>query len=108
MLHISIVHFSILINGSFSGFCGSSRWLRQGDPLSLMLFGILMKALSCMLDAIVNDGILLGFSIGIACHTSMMVSRLLFADGTFIFCDVDLGQIAKLHDILLLIWENYS
>lgn len=66
MLHISIVRFSILINGSFSGFCGSSRWLHQGGPLSLMLFGILMKALSCMLDAIVNDGILLGFLIGIA------------------------------------------
>ena len=47
---ISTVKFSILINDSPSNFFGSSRELRQGDPLSPMLFDIVMEALSCMLD----------------------------------------------------------
>ena len=47
---ISTVKFSIMINGSPFDFFGSSRELRQGDPLSPMLFDIVMEALSCMLD----------------------------------------------------------
>ena len=43
---ILIVKFSILINGSPSDFFGSSRGLRQGDPLSPLLFDIVMEALS--------------------------------------------------------------
>ena len=47
---ISTVKFSILINGSLSDFFGSSKGLWSGDPLSLLLFDIVMEALSRMLD----------------------------------------------------------
>ena len=50
MCCISIVKFFILINGSPSDFFGSSRGIRQGDPLSLLLFDIVMEGLSRMLD----------------------------------------------------------
>ena len=50
MCCISIVKFFILINGSPSDFFGSSRGIRQGDPLSPLLFDIVMKGLSRMLD----------------------------------------------------------
>ena len=43
---ISTVKFSILINGSPSDFFGSSRGIRQGDPLSSLLFDVIMEALS--------------------------------------------------------------
>ena len=49
---ISTVKFSILINGSPSDFFGSSRGIRQGDPLSPLLFDVIMEALSRLLDIV--------------------------------------------------------
>ena len=55
---ISTIKFFILINGSPSDFFGSSRVLRQGDPLSPLLFDIVMEALSRMLDVAASVAIL--------------------------------------------------
>ena len=60
---ISTVKFSILINDSPSNFFGSSRGLRQGDPLSPLLFDIVMEALSRMLDVAAFAGQFSGFSV---------------------------------------------
>ena len=48
--------FSVLINGSPKDFSGSSRGLRQDDPLSPLLFVIVMEALSRLLDGAVLAG----------------------------------------------------
>ena len=97
---ISTVKFSILINGSLSDFFGSFRGLRQGDPLSPLLFDIVMEALSRMLDVAASTGQFSGFSVGSTAGPSVMVSHLLFADDTLIFCDVESYQIANLRAIL--------
>ena len=97
---ISIVKFSILINGSPTDFFGSSRGFRQGDPLSPLLFDIVMEALSRMLDVAASAGQFSGFSVGSTVGPSVMVSHLLFADDILIFCDVELTQIANLRVIL--------
>ena len=48
---ISIVCFSILINGSPNGLFESSRGLHQGDPLSPMLFVVVMEVWGRMIEA---------------------------------------------------------
>ena len=72
------------------GFFGSSRGLRQGDPLSPLLFVLVMEDLGRMLNKAINDGHVSGFGVGNLEGRSLVVSHLLFADDTLIFCDVDL------------------
>jgi hypothetical protein len=93
---ISTARFSILVNGSPCGFFASSRGLRQGDPLSPLLFVIVMEALSRLLDRAVREGLCSGFTVGKTDETSLMVSHLLFADDTLLFCDADSEQISNL------------
>ena len=83
MCCISTVKFSILINGSPSDFFGSSTGIRQEDPLSPLLFDIVMEGLSRMLDVAATTSQFLGFSVGNTASNSMMVSHLLFADDTY-------------------------
>ena len=99
---LSTVHFSILINGSPHGFFGSSRGLRQGDPLSLLLFVLVMEAIGKMLDKVVLEGRLSGFNVGVSARRSLMVSHLLFVDDTLIFCDANIDHMLIL--CLVLIW----
>jgi hypothetical protein len=42
---ISMVRFSILVNGTPSSFFNSSRGLQQGDHFSPLLFVVVLKAL---------------------------------------------------------------
>jgi hypothetical protein len=82
---ISSVQFSVLVNGSPSDFFSSSRGLRQGDPLSPLLFLLVMEVLSRMLRKMAEDGFLTGFSVG----RDVSISHLLFADDSILFCDAN-------------------
>ena len=84
------------------GFFKSYRGLRQGDPLSLLLFVLVMEALGRMLDKAVHEGRLSGFCVGNLEGRSEVVSHLLFADDTLIFCEADLDQLLIL--CMVLIW----
>ena len=99
---LSTVCFSILINGTPHGFLGSSRGLRQGNPLSPLLFVLVMEAIGRMLDKAVHEGRLSGFNVGAFAGRSLMVSHLLFADDTLIFCDANIDQMLILR--MVLIW----
>jgi hypothetical protein len=91
---ISSARFSVLINGSPSGFFGSSRGVRQGDPLSPFLFVLVMEAFSRMINAIYSRGLISGFFVGTREHNRVEVSHLLFADDTLVFCGADDSQIS--------------
>jgi hypothetical protein len=87
-LHLYIA-FSILINGSPSGFFSNSCGLRQGDPLSLILFVVIMEVLSRMMFVTMNRGLLLGFLMGSRNNEEVIVSHLMFADDTLNFFEAN-------------------
>ena len=93
---ISMTYFSVLVSGTPSGFFQSSRGLRQGDPLSLYLFVIEMKALSYLIDRVVEGSFLLGCSIYGRNGKGMVISYLLYADDTILFCGVNQDQMMHL------------
>ena len=74
---ICIASFSVLFNGSPTGFFWSSRGLRQGDPLLPYLFVMGMEALSCLLKRVVEGNFISGCRFGVE-----MVGRL----SSLIFC----------------------
>ena len=96
---ISTVKFSILINGTPCGFFESSRGIRQSDPLSPLLFVIVMDAFSKMLDNAVRDGLMSSIRVG-PTGNSLQVTHLLFANDNLVLCDADLGQILFLQWVL--------
>ncbi|RVW69837.1 putative ribonuclease H protein [Vitis vinifera] len=92
----SMAIFSILINGSPSGFFRSSRGLRQEDPLSPYLFLFTMEALSQLLSCARNGDFISSFRVGGRGREGLIVSHLLFADDTLIFCDAEADQLQYL------------
>ena len=71
---ISTVRFSILINGEPAGFFSSSRGLRQGDPLSPLLFILVMEALSKLVLKAVEEGFLEGVKISNSRSEGVLIS----------------------------------
>ncbi|GJX41068.1 putative RNA-directed DNA polymerase, eukaryota, reverse transcriptase zinc-binding domain protein [Tanacetum coccineum] len=67
---------SVLINGSPTNEFVISRGLRQGDPLSLFLFILVMEGLHAFICKAVNMGIYKGISIG----NNLSLSHLIYAD----------------------------
>ena len=96
---ISTAKFSVLVNGTSCGFFPSSRRLRQGDPLSPLLFIIVMNALSRMLTRARDGGFISGFAVGRT--TLITTSHLLFADNTLILCGADSSQLGYLKGVFV-------
>ena len=98
---ISTASFSILVNGSPAGFFQNSRGLRQGDPLSPYLFVIGMEALSRLLNRAVDGNFLSGSQIVGRDGVGSVISHLLYADDTLLFCGASKDQLKYLSWILM-------
>ena len=61
-----------------------------------------MEAIGKMLDKTVLEGCLSRFNVGVSAGRSLMVSHLLFADDTLIFCDANIDHMLILR--MVLIW----
>ena len=85
--YIFTVQFSVLVNGTLADFFGSSRGLRQGDPLSPLSFLVMMEVFSRMVKRMEGASLLGGFRTDGRRGRGESVSHLLFADDTILFCD---------------------
>ena len=98
---ISTVRYSVLINGSPSGFFRSSRGLRQGDPLSPYLFVIVMEVFSCLMRRAISGGFLSRWRVRGRGGEGILISHLRFADDTLVFCEESQDQSTNLSWLLM-------
>jgi hypothetical protein len=105
MCSITTVSFSVLINGSASPFFRYERGLRQGFPLSPLLFLLVAEGLSRALAVEKQTG---SFPV-IKIMSSLQVTHLLFVDDILIFTMGSRSEAwdpKKHHKYLLQIYKN--
>lgn len=73
------------------------RGLRQGDPLSPLLFNLVGEVLHCMLQKAENARIFHGIRLG---NSDNSLSHLQYADDTVIFMQDDCESIAGVKQVL--------
>jgi hypothetical protein len=78
---VSSTNFSVLINGSPTGFFRSTRGLRQGCPLSPLLFLLIVEGLSRLLKKLVEEDKIKG----VAVAKGIRITHLLFVDDIILF-----------------------
>ncbi|CAA7046646.1 unnamed protein product [Microthlaspi erraticum] len=93
---ISSPVFSVSINGLTSGYFKGRTGLRQGDPLSPILFVMAMNVLSLMLNRAAIDGI---FNYHPGCK-DVQLTHLSFADDLLIFVDGSSQLVAGVFTVL--------
>nr|XP_027060692.1 uncharacterized protein LOC113687227 [Coffea arabica] len=96
--------FSVLVNGSPKGFFQASRGIKQGDPLSPLLFILASEALSRGLNAQVEGGRVVPYATPRGC---VQVTHLSFADDIIIFSRGDRRSVGNLVRFLNL-YQNAS
>ena len=88
---IATAKFSVLVNGSPKGFFGASNGLRQGDPLSLLLFILVSYVLNRMLRLASDNNLIHG--IKFPCN-GPEVLNIQYADDTLLFMEAfEIGLI---------------
>ncbi|XP_026429856.1 uncharacterized protein LOC113326320 [Papaver somniferum] len=79
---VSTISYSVLLNGSPTGFFQPERGLRQGDPLSPYIYIICVEDLSSYIDSLQRNETLKGIKI---CKNAPEMTHLLFADDSLLF-----------------------
>ena len=86
-LCLSIVSFSVLVNGNSTGLFQGSRGLRQGDPLSPYLFVIVMETFSVLMNRAIVGGFLMSCMVRGRRGEGVQITHLLFVDDMLVFCE---------------------
>ncbi|KAL8522427.1 hypothetical protein ACS0TY_012539 [Phlomoides rotata] len=88
---------SVLVNGSPHGYFGCSRGVRQGDPLSPLLFYVAEEVLARLFDLVLGN---LEIQPAMASSGLRCPSYLLYVDDVLIFCKATRANVRCLHSIL--------
>lgn len=93
---ISTTSFSVVVNGELHGFFKGKKGLRQGDPISSLLFVLAMDVLSKMLD----EGVLnKRFKPHPSCEAPL-ITHLSFTDDVLVFFDGSQESLMGILEIL--------
>lgn len=94
---IKTTSFSFNINGKASGYVVPSRGIRQGDPISPYLFLICSEIFSHLILKAAKAGEFQGLKIS---KKGPVVTHLLFADDSLVFCKATVQQASLLRQII--------
>jgi hypothetical protein len=93
---VNSANFSVLINGSPSSFFKSTRGLRQGCPLSPLLFLLIVEGLSRIILKLVVEGKIEGVLVA----KGIRITHLLFVDDVLLFGNGTLTEWKVLKEAL--------
>lgn len=93
---ISNSSFAVLINGAASKFFKIQRGLRQGCPLSPLLFLLAAEGLSRLISQAKRSGLVKGLEVAVNCF----ITHLLFVDDILLFTNGNLNELIELKIIL--------
>jgi len=93
---ITNISYAILINGAAAPFFKGQRGLRQGCPLSPLLFLLVAEGLSQLIHKARREGKVRGIEVAI----NLFISHLLFIDDILIFTNGESNEIKELKIIL--------
>lgn len=96
------VSYSILVNGCSKGIFHGNRG-RQGEPLSPLLFNMVMDVLSCLVAKAESLGLLVGCKVGLEAPSMPLVQ---FANNSFFFLQANVRKVQNLRSILLMFEAN--
>nr|XP_023896368.1 uncharacterized protein LOC112008266 [Quercus suber] len=94
---ITLVSYSILINGAAHRNIYHSRGFRQGDPFSPSLFLLCAEGLSTLIHQAARNKLITGISINRGCPK---VTHLFFANDSIFFCKAAFEECHLLRSIL--------
>lgn len=94
---ISLVRYSVKINGELHGTIFPQRGLLKGDPLSSYLFIICSEGLSSLIHQAHCRCHLLGVKVS---QRGPTITHLLFADDSLLFCKVTSREATNLREVL--------
>jgi hypothetical protein len=95
------MRFLILANDTPIGFFISFYGLRQGDPLSPLLFVMVIKALGMMISIAMSGSLFPGFSMGIGNIGGIDISHFQFVDDNLILCGANPDHLCCLRCLFL-------
>ena len=70
--------------------------MRQADPLSPLLFLLIMEVLSRLLKKIEECNLIWGFHVGSVNSVGVHISHMLFLDDIVLFCDASREQLLSI------------
>jgi hypothetical protein len=94
---VTLVRYSVKVNGELMEPFIPTRGIRQGDPISLYLFLLCAEGLSCLVRKEEQADNLKGVRNGIM---GPSISHLLFVDDTILFMRANVKCINSLNSIL--------